>query len=234
MCKKLAERADCWLLLDVNNVFVSGFNHDFDPLDFLHRSMPNASCSSISPAIRIMARTRSIRMTKPVSDEVWALFAEAWRRFGTVSTMIERDDKFHLLRNCLPSSTMHVGLRPKFKDRSSCMRLAELQTKFQDAVLGSDHRTILDSISMADSTGQRGSGSTSKPIDETFRVSLRGLSRVAQRDRREGIRRARGSLCRSDLIPRSERTLVRTAVTRVHATSPALAGPPSMDRSRRV
>ena len=33
--KELAERADCWLLLDVNNVFVSGFNHDFEPREFI-------------------------------------------------------------------------------------------------------------------------------------------------------------------------------------------------------
>ena len=33
--KEMAERADCLLLLDVNNVFVSGFNHGFDPGRFI-------------------------------------------------------------------------------------------------------------------------------------------------------------------------------------------------------
>ncbi len=33
--RELAARADCWLLLDVNNIFVSGFNHDFDPSEFI-------------------------------------------------------------------------------------------------------------------------------------------------------------------------------------------------------
>ncbi len=49
--QEVAERADCWLLLDVNNIFVSAFNHDFDATTFLHSIKPSVSCRSISPAI---------------------------------------------------------------------------------------------------------------------------------------------------------------------------------------
>ncbi|MGP8232489.1 MAG: DUF692 domain-containing protein [Methylovirgula sp.] len=92
--RELARRADCWLLLDVNNVFVSGYNHDFDPEEFLHSI-------DVDRVVQFHLAGHEDRGThkidthdEPVSEEVWALFAQAWRRFGPVSTMIERDDKF--------------------------------------------------------------------------------------------------------------------------------------------
>ncbi len=92
--RELARRADCWLLLDVNNVFVSGYNHDFDPHEFL-RSIDVDRVVQFHLAGHEDRGTHKIDThDEPVSEEVWALFAEAWRRFGPVSTMIERDDKF--------------------------------------------------------------------------------------------------------------------------------------------
>ncbi|QAY97097.1 hypothetical protein CWB41_00930 [Methylovirgula ligni] len=92
--RELARRADCWLLLDVNNVFVSGYNHDFDPHEFL-------SSIDVDRVVQFHLAGHEDQGThkidthdEPVSEEVWTLFAEAWRRFGPVSTMIERDDKF--------------------------------------------------------------------------------------------------------------------------------------------
>ena len=64
--KELAARADCWLLLDVNNIFVSGFNHDFDAgANSSNRSMSSESSSFISPAMPTTAPTRSTLMTSP-------------------------------------------------------------------------------------------------------------------------------------------------------------------------
>ncbi len=92
--KEVAERADCWLLLDVNNVFVSGFNHDFAPTEFI-QSIDVDRVVQFHLAGHSDQGTHKIDShDEPVSPEVWALFAEAWRRFGPVSVMIERDDKF--------------------------------------------------------------------------------------------------------------------------------------------
>ena len=92
--KELAARADCWLLLDVNNIFVSGFNHDFAPAEFI-QSIDIERVVQFHLAGHADHGTHKIDShDEPVSPEVWALFAEAWRRFGPVSTMIERDEKF--------------------------------------------------------------------------------------------------------------------------------------------
>jgi len=92
--RELAKRADCWLLLDVNNVYVSGYNHDFDPHEFL-RSIDVERVVQFHLAGHEDHGTHKVDThDEPVSEEVWALFAEAWRRFGPVSVIIERDDKF--------------------------------------------------------------------------------------------------------------------------------------------
>jgi uncharacterized protein (UPF0276 family) len=92
--RELAERADCLLLLDVNNVFVSGFNHDFEPSQFIE-AIDAERVVQFHLAGHSDQGTQLIDThDEPVSPEVWALFAEAWRRFGPVSVMIERDDKF--------------------------------------------------------------------------------------------------------------------------------------------
>ncbi len=88
----VAERADCCILLDVNNVYVSAHNHGFDPLAYLDgvpgervRQIHLAGHSHHGPLI---IDTHD----HPVPDPVWALYAEAIARLGPVSTMIERDD----------------------------------------------------------------------------------------------------------------------------------------------
>ena len=92
--RELAKRADCWLLLDVNNVYVSSYNHGFDPHAFL-RSIDVGRVVQFHLGGHEDHGTHKIDThDEPVSEEVWALFAEAWRRFGPVSVMIERDDKF--------------------------------------------------------------------------------------------------------------------------------------------
>ncbi len=90
--RAVCERADCLLLFDVNNVYVSSVNHGFDPLDYLN-GIPAARVQQFHLAGhedhgRYIIDTHD----HPVPDPVWALYAEALRRFGPVSTMIERDD----------------------------------------------------------------------------------------------------------------------------------------------
>jgi len=92
--RELCERADCWLLFDVNNVFVSSFNHDFDPLKFID-AVPPDRVIQIHLAGHSDHGTHKIDThDQPVTGDVWSLYAKVCRRFGDVSAMIERDDNF--------------------------------------------------------------------------------------------------------------------------------------------
>lgn len=88
----VAEQSDSLILLDVNNVYVSSVNHGFDPDAYL-RALPAGRVQQIHLAGHntqegIIIDTHD----HPVADPVWTLYESALRRFGQVSTMIERDD----------------------------------------------------------------------------------------------------------------------------------------------
>jgi uncharacterized protein (UPF0276 family) len=90
--REVAEQSDSLILLDVNNVFVSSVNHGFDPESYL-RALPAARVQQIHLAGHCQQEGIIIDThDHPVADPVWALYASALRRFGQVSTMIERDD----------------------------------------------------------------------------------------------------------------------------------------------
>ncbi|MBV8742569.1 MAG: DUF692 domain-containing protein [Sinobacteraceae bacterium] len=89
--REIAERADCLLLLDVNNIYVSSVNHEFAPLDYVN-AIPVGRVQQIHLAGHenhgdYLVDTHD----HPVPDPVWELYAAAVRRFGAVTTMIERD-----------------------------------------------------------------------------------------------------------------------------------------------
>ena len=89
---EIARRADCLILLDVNNIYVSAVNHEFDPLTYLD-AIPAERVQQIHLAGHENHGDYLIDThDHPVSDPVWELYAHAVRRFGAVSTMIERDD----------------------------------------------------------------------------------------------------------------------------------------------
>ena len=88
---ELARRADCGILLDVNNVYVSAHNHGFDARAYL-AAMPAERVGQIhlaghseDGALLIDTHDGYVR------DEVWQLYAEAIGRFGARATMIEWD-----------------------------------------------------------------------------------------------------------------------------------------------
>ena len=88
----VAQEADCLLLVDVNNIYVSAFNHGFDPLDYLN-ALPAHRVQQIHLAGHSRNPTHIIDThDHPVCKEVWDLYAAACRHFGAVATMIERDD----------------------------------------------------------------------------------------------------------------------------------------------
>lgn len=89
----LTQETGCYLLLDVNNVFVSSVNNGFDPFDFLDgipadrvRQMHLAGHSKGPEGLLIDTHDT------PVCSEVWGLYDAAVDRFGRCATMIERDD----------------------------------------------------------------------------------------------------------------------------------------------
>ncbi|MBI1205718.1 MAG: DUF692 family protein [Azospirillum sp.] len=89
----VCRQADCLLLLDVNNIHVSAFNHGFDPLDYL-AAVPGERVQQIHLAGHTDNGDHLVDThDHPVIDPVWTLYAEAVRRFGFASTMIERDDR---------------------------------------------------------------------------------------------------------------------------------------------
>lgn len=89
---EVARRADCLLLLDVNNIHVSAFNNEFDPIAYLD-AVPAERVRQIHLAGHESHGTHIIDThDHPVIDPVWTLYGEAVRRFGAVATMIERDD----------------------------------------------------------------------------------------------------------------------------------------------
>ena len=88
----IAEQADCHLLLDVNNIYVSSVNHRFDPLAYL-AGVPANRVRQIHLAGHQDNGSHIIDThDAPVAPEVWDLYGHAVRRFGDVATMIERDD----------------------------------------------------------------------------------------------------------------------------------------------
>src|SRR5205814_1995069 len=77
---------------DVNNIYVSSINQNFNPLDFLHGISP-AHVGQMHLAGHSNRGNHLLDThDHPVTDAVWELYREAVKRFGTVSTLIEWDD----------------------------------------------------------------------------------------------------------------------------------------------
>ena len=89
---EVVERADCGILLDVNNIYVSSQNHNFDPKEYLE-AVPAERVAQIhiaghSKFERYILDTHD----HPVLDPVWALYARAIQRCGPTATLLEWDD----------------------------------------------------------------------------------------------------------------------------------------------
>lgn len=82
----VAEESDCGILLDINNVFVSAFNHRFDPRTYIEsvpiKRVAQYHLAGHSDRGSYLLDTHD----HPIAAEVWALYELAARRFGEVST----------------------------------------------------------------------------------------------------------------------------------------------------
>ncbi|MDR3401919.1 MAG: DUF692 domain-containing protein [Chthoniobacter sp.] len=90
---EVVERADCGILLDVNNIYVSSKNHSFDPYIYLD-AVPTHRVAQI----HIAGHTKYERYIldthdHPVLDPVWKLYAHAIARIGRTATLLEWDDR---------------------------------------------------------------------------------------------------------------------------------------------
>src|SRR6266403_4922510 len=90
---EVARRTGCGILCDVNNIHVSAWNFEFDPLAYLE-TLPAGAVGEIHLAghhaaedVDILIDDRGSRVAQPV----WELYAAALRRFGPVPTLIEWD-----------------------------------------------------------------------------------------------------------------------------------------------
>ena len=99
---EVCRRTGCFLLLDVNNVYVSATNHGFDPSAYLAgvpaervRQIHLAGHSDNGRGLLIDTHDH------PVPDPVWLLYQQARGRFGAMATMIERDDEIPPLADLL-------------------------------------------------------------------------------------------------------------------------------------
>ena len=90
---EVVERADCGILLDVNNIYVSSVNHEFEPMTYV-----NAILAERVAQIHIAGHSRYEKYIldthdHPVIDPVWQLYARAIERCGPTPTLLEWDDR---------------------------------------------------------------------------------------------------------------------------------------------
>ena len=102
---QVAERADCGILLDVNNVYVSATNHLFDPRKYLDGVPPDRvgqlHLAGHEDDGSVLVDTHD----RPVAAPVWELYRYAIERFGPVATLIEWDDKIPTLSRLLEEAS---------------------------------------------------------------------------------------------------------------------------------
>ena len=90
--REVASRADCNILLDINNIYVSSVNHGFDAITYL-QAMPKSRVRQLHLAGHSDLGGHLIDThDHPIVAPVWELYARAVGLFGSVPTMIERDD----------------------------------------------------------------------------------------------------------------------------------------------
>ena len=88
----ILERADCDLLLDVNNIYVNSINHEYNASDFV-KALPSERIAYIHVAGHYVEAEDLLVDThgSDVIDPVWQLLQEAYQYHGVFPTLLERD-----------------------------------------------------------------------------------------------------------------------------------------------
>ncbi len=110
---RMAEEADCGLLLDVNNVFVSAFNHGFDAGTYLD-AIPGGRVVQV----HLAGHTRKgdyilDTHSDHVVSEVWRLYARLLERIGPVSTLLEWDEEIPPFAVVRAEAMKALAFRPR-------------------------------------------------------------------------------------------------------------------------
>jgi uncharacterized protein (UPF0276 family) len=125
----IANAADCLLLVDVNNIYVSSVNHGFNPLDYLN-ALPPARVQQIHLAGHSDHGSYIVDThDHPVAAPVWDLYAQACQRFGAVATMIERDDNIPPLPTLLQELDMARDIARQNVKTSATVSPRERETR---------------------------------------------------------------------------------------------------------
>ena len=115
---EVCQATGCYLLLDINNIFVSAFNHGYSATDFIQGV----------PADRIMQFHLAGHQNNgdylidthdhAVCDGVWDLYRQALIRFGPIPTLVEWDDKIPPLQELLSELDKARGIASSVLDKS--------------------------------------------------------------------------------------------------------------------
>lgn len=89
---QVAKDSNCYILLDINNIYVSARNHGFNAEDYLNTIDPKRVCQFHLAGHSDYGDYVIDTHDNDICDPVWALYEKALQRFGPISTMIERDD----------------------------------------------------------------------------------------------------------------------------------------------
>jgi uncharacterized protein (UPF0276 family) len=117
--KRVAEEADCGLLLDVNNVYVSSVNHSFDPRDYID-GIPAERVVQYHVAGHTHKGTHILDThSDHALPEVWELYRRAWARTGPTATLYEWDE------NIPEFDVVHAEARKALAHRGGPVRQAE-------------------------------------------------------------------------------------------------------------
>ena len=123
---EVARRADCGILLDVNNIYVSSTNHGWDPEAYL-AAIPPERVGQIHLAGHSDHGTHLLDThDHPVCAAVWDLYGKAIARFGLVSSMIERDDHIPPLDELLVELDRAREIAHAATDRPAALREAAM------------------------------------------------------------------------------------------------------------
>ncbi len=87
----VSEKADCNILLDVNNIYVSSYNHHFDPMEYLQGVPADRVWQHHLAGHQNTGNLIIDTHDEPIIDPVWDLYEKTAELLGPVSTMIERD-----------------------------------------------------------------------------------------------------------------------------------------------
>jgi hypothetical protein len=90
---EVVERANCGILLDVNNIYVSSRNHDFDPYEYLNAVPPERVAQIHIAGHSHFEKYILDTHDHPVIGPVWKLYERAIERSGPVPTLLEWDDR---------------------------------------------------------------------------------------------------------------------------------------------